>query len=64
MTLCHYSSEELDDLQRLLDSIIEAAQKRSLNIPVDDIIERVFDLADHGERDPQKLRDAVLAKAA
>ncbi len=63
MTLCHYSSEELDDLQHLLDSIIEEAQQRSLNIPVEDIIERVFDLADRGERDPQKLREAILKAA-
>ncbi|RUP00113.1 hypothetical protein [Hyphomicrobium sp.] len=64
MTLCHYSSEELDELQRLIDSIIEEAQQKSLNIPVDDIIERVYDLADRGERDPGKLREAGLANAA
>jgi hypothetical protein len=64
MTLCHYSSEELDELQRLIDSIIAEAQQKSLNIPVEDIIERVFDLADRGERDPLKLREAGLANAA
>jgi hypothetical protein len=31
---------------------------------VDDIVEKVFELADHGERDPRKLRDAVLKSAA
>jgi hypothetical protein len=33
-------------------------------LAVDDIIERVFDLADHGERDPEKLRETVLKHAA
>ena len=64
MTLCPYSSDELKDLHRLLKSIIEEAHERSLNIPDDDIIEKLFDLADHGERDPEKLRAAVLHKAA
>lgn len=64
MTLCPYSSDELKDLHRLLKSIIEEAHERSLNIPDDDIIEKLFDLADHGERDPVKLRAAVLDKAA
>ena len=30
----------------------------------EEIIERLFDLADHGERDPEKLRAAVLRKKA
>lgn len=64
MTLCPYSSDELKDLHRLLKSIIDEAQQQSLNIPVDDIIENLFDLADQGERDPDKLREAVLKSAA
>ena len=64
MTLCPYSSDELKDLHRLLKSIIDEAQQQSLNIPVDDIIENLFDLADRGERDPDKLREAILKKAA
>jgi hypothetical protein len=64
MTLCPYSSDELKDLHRLLKSIIDEAQQQSLNIPVDDIIENLFDLADRGERDPEKLREAILKTAA
>jgi len=64
MTLCPYSSDELKDLHRLLTSIIDEARSRSLNIAEDDIIEKLFDLADQGERDPVKLRAAVLSKAA
>lgn len=64
MTLCHYSSDELDELRRLLKSIIDEAHQRALNLPDEDIIERLFDLADRGERDPARLREAVLKKAA
>ncbi|MFA5957513.1 hypothetical protein [Hyphomicrobium sp.] len=64
MTLCHYSSEELDELQQLLKSIIDEAHQMSLNIPDEDIIEKLFDLADQGERDPGKLRQAILIRAA
>jgi flavin reductase (DIM6/NTAB) family NADH-FMN oxidoreductase RutF len=64
MTLCHYSSEELDELQRLLKSIIDEAHEMSLNIADEDIIEKLYDLADRGERDANKLRQAILSKAA
>ena len=64
MTLCHYSSEELGELQLLLKSIIDQAHQMSLNIPDEDIIEKLYDLADRGERDPDKLREAILIKAA
>ena len=43
-------------------SIIAEAKERGLDLPVEDIIERMFDLADEGERDPEKLRAAVLGK--
>ncbi len=61
MTLCHYSS---DELRRLLKTIIDEAHQRSLNLPDEDIIERLFDLADQGERDPARLREAILREAA
>lgn len=64
MTLCHYSSDELDALRRLLKTIIDEAHQRSLNLPDEDIIERLFDLADQGERDPARLREAILREAA
>lgn len=64
MTLCHYSSDELDELRLLLKSIIDEAHQMSLNISDEDIIEKLFDLADRGERDPEKLREAILTQAA
>jgi len=60
MESCVYHSDELKQLRVVLDSIIAEAKKRGLELPVDDIIERMFDLADEGERDPEKLRAAVL----
>ena len=64
MTLYPYNSDELKQLHRVLEGIIREAQQRNLTLAVDDIIERVFDLADHGERDPEKLRETVLKRAA
>jgi hypothetical protein len=64
MALCSYSADELAEVQRILDDIIAEA-KMSPNSPdVEEIIERLFDLADHGERDPQKLRASILRLAA
>jgi len=62
MESCVYHSDELKQLRGVLDSIIAEAKERGLDLPVDDIIERMFDLADEGERDPEKLRAAVLGK--
>jgi hypothetical protein len=53
-----------DELQRLLKSIIDEAHEMSLNIADEDIIEKLYDLADRGERDANKLRQAILSKAA
>ena len=53
-----YHSDELKQLRGVLDSIIAEAKERGLDLPVEDIIERMFDLADEG--DPDKLRVAVL----
>jgi hypothetical protein len=48
----------------VLEQLIAESQERALNVLVDDIIERMFDIADQGERDPAKLREAVLKRAA
>jgi len=64
MALCTYSSDELAEVQRILQEIIAEAQSSPDSPDVEEIIERLFDLADHGERDPQKLRASVLRKAA
>jgi hypothetical protein len=64
MTMCPYSSDELNELHRVLEEIIAEATQSWPHIDVDEIIERLFDLADHGERDPSKLRAAALRTAA
>ena len=64
MTLCPYSSDELHEIHRVLEEIIAEAKQSSPNMDVDDIIERLFDRADQGERDPGKLRAAALGIAA
>ncbi len=64
MALCPYNADELVDIQRVLDEIIAEAKHLSPGIDAEEIIERLFDLADHGERDPDKLRAAVLRLAA
>ena len=64
MTLCPYSSDELHEIHRVLEEIIAEAKQSSPNMDVDDIIERLFDLTNHGERDPNKLRAAVFGRAA
>ena len=64
MALCPYNAEEFAEVQRILDDIIAEAKVSAKNLDVEEIIERLFDLADHGERDPQKLRAAVLGLAA
>jgi hypothetical protein len=62
MTLCPYSSDELHDIHCVLEDLIAEATLLSPNIDVDEIIERLFDLTDHGERDPNKLRAGVLGR--
>ena len=64
MTMYSYSSEDLHELHRVLEEIIAEAKLSSPNMDVDDIIERVFHLANHGERDPDELRAAVFGLAA
>jgi hypothetical protein len=60
--LCPYESEELEGVRRVLQQIIAEAKAASVNISEDEIIERVYDLADQGERDPGKLRAAAFGR--
>ncbi len=59
-----YDSNELNRLHKVLEGIIAEAQRLNLPLPADDIIERMYDLCDEGERDPEKLREAILKDAA
>lgn len=55
-----YSSDELKSLVRILNDILAQARASRPDLATDDVVERVFSLADRGERDPQKLRQAVF----
>lgn len=64
MTISSYTSDELKNLRRTLEQIIEEAKSLSLSMDVDAITERMFKLDDLGERDPEKLRAAILDRVA
>lgn len=55
-----YSSDELKSLVRILNDILAQARTSRPDLARDDVVERVFSLADRGERDPHKLRQAVF----
>lgn len=55
-----YSSDELKSLVRILNDILAQARTRRPDLATDDIVERVFSLADRGERDARKLHQAVF----
>ncbi|MBS0250536.1 MAG: hypothetical protein JSR78_05665 [Proteobacteria bacterium] len=63
-----YSSDELKSLVRILNEILVQARTCRPDLATDDVVERVCSLADRGERDAQKLRQAVfgvsIARAA
>jgi len=58
-----YSSDELKSFHRVLQAALSDANARPAEFPVADMIARLFEAADNGERDPAKLRAAVLAAA-
>ena len=64
MKSCCYNSDELAYLHDLLETIISEAKELSLELPAEDIIERLYDMADEGERDLERFRAAILKSAA
>jgi hypothetical protein len=44
--------------------LISEAMEKSIHMPVDDVVERMFDLADPPRTRPSKLREAVLKQAS
>lgn len=55
-----YSSDELETFLRVLDSAIVEAAERSLVVSGGELVKRLFACADLGERDPNRLRTAIL----
>jgi hypothetical protein len=55
-----YSSAELREFQKIMDGAIDEAARRGLAIPLAIMARRLFDAAQSGERDGEKLKEAAL----
>ena len=55
-----YNSDELKTFNRVLDGAIAEVAERSLEVSVGELVKRLFACADLGERDPNKLRTAMM----
>ncbi len=55
-----YSSDDLKNLARILSDILAQARKLDPDISTDDIVQRVCALADRGERNAKRLKNAAL----
>jgi hypothetical protein len=64
MQVVSYSSDELKNLARIINEILAEAQERRPELSTDDVVQRVCEFADEGEKDASKLRAAVFARAA
>ena len=55
-----YSSTELRESQTIMDAAIEEAALRGLDMPLAMMARRLFDAAQSGERDHERLKEAAL----
>ncbi len=60
MRMYGYTSEELQSFYEVLDRLVREVAERELQITVFEMIHRLFEAADTDERDPLRLRHAVL----
>ena len=56
-----FTVEEITTLQVALSSAMEETTRRGIDIPLDVMLSRLFAAAADGERDPEKLKAAMLA---
>lgn len=54
------SNEELEALQTAIEMALDEAVERGMNLSLTDITVRLFEAYVMGERDPDKLADAVV----
>jgi hypothetical protein len=54
------SNEELEALQTAIEIALDEAVERGMNLSLSDITVRLFEAYVMGERDPDKLADAVV----
>lgn len=64
MQITCYSSDELKKLARIISEILSETRSRCPELSTDDVVQRVCAIADQGERDISKFREAVMAAAA
>ena len=57
-----YNSAELQLFYGVLDRMVTEVAERDLQLPVYAMIQRLFEAADEGERDPERLRLAILGE--
>jgi hypothetical protein len=54
------SNEDLEALQMAIETALDEAVERGMNLSLSDITVRLFEAYVMGERDPDKLADAVV----
>jgi hypothetical protein len=54
------SNEDLEALQSAIETALDEAVERGMNLTLTDITVRLFEAYVMGERDPDKLADAVV----
>jgi hypothetical protein len=59
-----YTSEELKNLARVLSEILVEARRERPELSTDDVVQRVCELADRGERQAENLFEAVFGQCA
>lgn len=60
MQVMGYTSEELKLFHSVLDAAMSEATARDVRVPLHTMTKRLFDAASMGERDPGRLRAAIL----
>jgi hypothetical protein len=63
MVMQRFSQEEMQLFGAALASASAIASEHGIELPVREMTKRLFEAADNGERDPIKLRDAILKNA-
>ena len=56
-----FTVDEISVLQVALDAAMTEGTAKGFDFPLDLMLRRLFEAAETGERDPEKLKDAVLA---
>jgi len=62
-TTC-YTSDDLKQLARIISEILAETRSRFPELSTDEVVQRVCAIADQGERDISKFRQALVMEAA